>query len=101
MYLIVSFDIPRTTKSLRKQATLFRSKLVDLGFEMNQYSLYIREVRNLSTKNNILILLQEEIPEEGLITVYALPDDVYNNQITILGEKVKVEMSKGGRLIKI
>ncbi|CAI3295545.1 CRISPR-associated endonuclease Cas2 [Enterococcus cecorum] len=34
MMLLVCFDLPRDTKEMRKEANLYRKKLVDMGFTM-------------------------------------------------------------------
>ena len=42
MWLVVLFDLPVGTKKERKAATKFRQHLLDLGFEMSQFSVYFR-----------------------------------------------------------
>ncbi len=42
MWLMVMFDLPVTEKEQRKEATYFRNRLLDLGFEMIQFSVYMR-----------------------------------------------------------
>ena len=42
MWLVVLFDLPVGTKKERKAANRFREKLRDLGFEMSQFSVYLR-----------------------------------------------------------
>ena len=42
MWLQVMFDLPVNTKKQRKKATGFRNGLLDLGFEMIQFSVYQR-----------------------------------------------------------
>ncbi|MEM8786140.1 MAG: CRISPR-associated endonuclease Cas2, partial [Pseudomonadota bacterium] len=42
MWLYVMFDLPVGTKSERRAATRFRKDLLDDGFEMAQFSVYIR-----------------------------------------------------------
>ncbi|MGV2928385.1 CRISPR-associated endonuclease Cas2 [Macrococcus capreoli] len=88
MILLVCFDLPHDNKQHRKQVYRYRRKLLELGFTMKQYSLYEREIKNLSTIDNIIKILSEQIPDEGEITVYKLPDYVNDSQITILGEKI-------------
>ena len=75
MMMLLSFDLPRD-----------RKRLVELGFSMNQYSLYEREVQSNTTRNRLIEILKKEIPDSGLITLYLLPDEVNNKQITILGK---------------
>jgi len=40
MWLLVMFDLPVTQKEERKEAADFRNYLLDLGFEMAQFSVY-------------------------------------------------------------
>ena len=45
-----------------------------------------REVLSINTKNKLVQTLNEEIPDTGLITLYLLPDEVNDKQVTILGK---------------
>lgn len=87
MMLLVCFDLPRETKNERRQASKYRKRLVELGFSMKQFSLYEREVRQQATKERVIEILKEELPDTGAITLYLLPDEVNDSQITILGDK--------------
>ena len=42
MWMMVMFDLPVSTKAERKAATGFRNFLLDEGFEMSQFSVYLR-----------------------------------------------------------
>ena len=42
MWMLVTFDLPVDTPKQRKAATRFRNDLLDLGFEMSQFSNYLR-----------------------------------------------------------
>ena len=42
MWLFVMFDLPVGTKREKKEATSFRNQLPDLGFEMSQFSVYLK-----------------------------------------------------------
>ncbi|AZA25340.1 CRISPR-associated endonuclease Cas2 [Lactobacillus delbrueckii subsp. lactis] len=85
MVLLLSFDLPRNTKEERKKAAEYRKRLVELGFDMKQYSLYEREVESDTTKDHLIGILKKEVPDDGMITLYLLPDEVNNKQINILG----------------
>jgi CRISPR-associated protein Cas2 len=87
MMLLVCFDLPRETKRERRQAAKYRKRLVELGFSMKQFSLYEREVRQQATRERVIAILKEELPDTGAITLYLLPDDVNDDQITLLGDK--------------
>ena len=86
MMLLVCFDLPRDTKEMRKEANLYRKKLVDMGFTMKQYSLYERPIQKASIKEKVIQELEDKLPKSGVITLYSLPDEVNNEQIQILGE---------------
>lgn len=101
MFLLVCFDLPRETKLERKIANKYRNRLLELGFSMKQFSLYERYVSDAQKKNKILNILKEELPETGSITLYVLPDEVNNNQITILGKEFKIISHKEPKLIFI
>ena len=42
MWMMVLFDLPTLTKKERRAASGFRNYLLDQGFEMAQYSVYMR-----------------------------------------------------------
>jgi CRISPR-associated protein Cas2 len=42
VWVWVLFDLPVGTKAERKRATRFRNDLLDFGFEMVQFSVYLR-----------------------------------------------------------
>ncbi|MDE7469345.1 MAG: CRISPR-associated endonuclease Cas2, partial [Desulfovibrionaceae bacterium] len=42
MWILVMFDLPTVTREEQKRATEFRNSLLELGFQMMQYSVYIR-----------------------------------------------------------
>ena len=48
MYLLVSFDLPRDTKFERE--VKYRTRLLELGFSMKQFSLYERYVSDVQKK---------------------------------------------------
>ena len=42
MWCLVMFDLPVKTKRQRHAATVFRNMLLDMGYGMVQYSVYVR-----------------------------------------------------------
>lgn len=101
MILLIGFDLPRHSKKERQQARRFQKRLIDLGFDMKQYSLYEREVKKLETKKYILSVLKEELPDKGAITLYRLPEEVNNKQVTILGKEAIKKVSAKPKFITI
>lgn len=99
MMLLVCFDLPRDTKEMRKEANLYRKKLVDMGFTMKQYSLYERPIQKASIKEKVIQELEDKLPKSGVITLYSLPDEVNNEQIQILGENAVIKSIKKAQFI--
>ena len=99
MMLLVCFDLPRLTPKEVSDANRFRKHLINLGFNMKQYSLYEREVRRIETKNKLIAEIYKKIPETGEITLYELPDEVNNSQIVILGDGVFRKAEKNPEMI--
>lgn len=53
MWVLVFFDLPTDTKTDRKNATKFRKNLLEDGFVMFQFSIYMRHVRVLRMPRSI------------------------------------------------
>lgn len=85
--MLVCFDLPRDTKENRRDANKYHKKLIELGFTMKQFSIYEREIQQVATRKRIIEILKDRLPSAGAITLYLLPDEVNDSQITILGEK--------------
>ena len=101
MVLLLSFDLPRNTKEERKEATEYRKRLVELGFDMKQYSLYEREVESDTTKDHLIKILKNEVPYDGMITLYLLPNEVNDKQINILGPNAPLKTVSVPKVIVI
>ena len=101
MVLLLSFDLARNTKEERKEATEYRKRLVELGFDMKQYSLYEREVESDTTKDHLIKILKNEVPDDGMITLYLLPNEVNDKQINILGPNAPLKTVSVPKVIVI
>lgn len=97
--ILIMFDLPRETIEERKVANQFQKRLVRLGFEMKQYSVYEREIRTSKNIENFIRIICNQLPKEGSITLYQLPNEVSNNQIRILGSRTVKILSNGPKII--
>lgn len=77
MWMIVMFDLPVITKEERKRATGFRNLLLDEGFEMAQYSVYMRYCASREKLQAYSQRVQGELPLEGDVQIIALTDKQY------------------------
>ena len=70
-WLMVAFDLPVTTKVERKAATKFRQFLLDDGYQMMQFSVYIRPCVTASRQQTHLRRIKAHMPPEGSVrTIY-------------------------------
>lgn len=99
MYLLVAFDLSRETKIDRHKANKYRKQLLELGFSMKQYSLYERQIKNSYKREKIIKILKKALPDNGIITLYFLPDEVNQHQVTILGKHVDASIQKDPQII--
>ena len=94
MWLIVLFDLPTDTPSARKQYTRFRKFLLDDGFCMMQYSVYIRH--SASDENALVHAKRVKacLPPDGEVRILKITDKQFGNIDVFYGKKrIKVEQA--------
>lgn len=89
MWLFVFFDLPTNTKRERKAAGKFRKMLLNDGFTMMQYSVYIRNCASRESTDVHQKRIESNIPEKGKITILRITDKQYGNIINFWGHKTK------------
>ncbi len=66
-WLLVAFDLPVGSKSQRRAATNFRKFLIDDGYLMIQYSVYVRSCVSYARQQTHLARVKDHVPDEGTI----------------------------------
>lgn len=87
MWVLVLFDLPTETKRDRQVATKFRKQLIDDGFTMFQFSIYLRhcpsrenaEVHIKRTKNNL--------PKQGKVGILCVTDKQFGQMELFFGQQ--------------
>ena len=87
MWLIVLFDLPVATKPQRSAATRFRHDLLDEGFEMSQYSVYLRHCVGKEQADALTGRIELAMPKEGKVHIIQITDRQYENIRTFRGRK--------------
>ena len=85
MWLYVFFDLPTNTKKQRHAAARFRKDLVQDGYTMMQYSVYVRHCASKESLEVHLKRLQTIIPEEGLVSALQVTDRQFGNTVNFVG----------------
>jgi CRISPR-associated protein Cas2 len=96
MRLIVFFDLPTATKKDRKAYAKFRKFLVDNGFMMIQFSVYVRICKGLDTVQMYEVYLEKNIPPKGNVRTLTITNAQYERIKVILGTE-KYEEKIGER----
>ncbi|GFO81939.1 CRISPR-associated endonuclease Cas2 [Methyloceanibacter sp.] len=87
MWLYVMFDLPVGTKAERKAATKFRNHLLDLGFEMAQFSVYLKFAESKDAAETSIQKVKEALPNRGKVHIVTITDKQYGNARILTGTK--------------
>jgi CRISPR-associated protein Cas2 len=87
MWIFVLFDLPVGTKKERKAATKFRETLLDLGFEMSQFSVYLKFTASKEQAEAVERRVEFAMPSSGKVHVVQITDKQYENIRTYRGRK--------------
>jgi len=81
------FDLPVGSKKERKAATDFRNFLLDQGFEMSQFSVYLRFCSGKEQTEVFARRIKLNLPMEGKVHILCFTDKQYENLICFRGRK--------------
>ena len=85
MWMVVMFDLPVITKAERKAATGFRNALLDVGFQMSQFSVYMRFCTSQAQVDTLSRTVEQALPEGGKVHIFQFTDKQYERAITYHG----------------
>lgn len=80
------FDLPVVEKRERKAALDFRNDLLDYGFEMAQFSVYMRFCSSSAQVDVLVKRVQRSLPEGGKVSVLQFTDKQYERIISFKGK---------------
>ena len=98
MWLVVMFDLPVTTKTERKLATQFRNNLLDMGFEMMQFSVYTKFCSSKSKAKTVNKMIEAVVPHGGLVSVLEFTDKQYEGIKNYEGKVLQPGLKPPGQL---
>lgn len=85
MWMVVMFDLPVVEKAERKAATEFRNTLLDLGFEMSQFSVYMRFCTSPAQVETYCRRVEDALPEGGKVNIRQFTDKQYERIVSYHG----------------
>mgnify|MGYP001756996373 CR=1 FL=1 len=65
MRVMIMFDLPVETKKQRRIYSKFRKRLLENGFLMMQYSIYIKSVANKDAADFSVLQIKQFLPQDG------------------------------------
>jgi CRISPR-associated protein Cas2 len=93
MWMVVMFDLPVVEKAERKAATEFRNGLLDMGFEMSQFSVYMRFCTSPAQVDTYCKRVEDRLPEGGKVNILQFTDKQYERIMSFHG-KAKLPANK-------
>ena len=87
MWLFVFFDLPTETKAERKAASLFRKDLLKDGFNMFQFSIYLRHCASRENADVHEKRIKKILPKYGKVGVLTITDKQFGMMQIFYGQK--------------
>jgi CRISPR-associated protein Cas2 len=81
MWLLVMFDLPVSTKAERYGATKFRQWLLDEGYEMSQFSIYMRFCVGKEQADRRIRDIGGNRPTKGKVHVLTVTDRQFERMV--------------------
>ena len=92
MWVLVFFDLPTETKKERKIAADFRKKIMNDGFTMFQFSIYLRHCASRENAEVHIKRVKNILPEHGNVGILCITDKQFA-AIDLFHGKKKVPVS--------
>lgn len=81
------FDLPVETKVQRRVYSKFRKRLIEDGFLMLQYSVYIKSVANKDTAQQTVSNVKYYLPKDGHVRTLIITEKQYEKMQILLGQE--------------
>ena len=99
MWMMVMFDLPVLTKRQRKRATKFRNDLLDLGFEMAQFSVYMKFCGSRPAADALAGRVERHVPPEGHVSILVFTDKQYGRMRVFTRGTRETRQAERGQLM--
>lgn len=91
MRILLFFDLPVITKKQRKIYSDFRKYLIQQGYLMIQYSVYVKIFNNRDAAMKHTNSLYKNVPQEGHLRILIVTEKQYSKMQIIIGGKTNQE----------
>lgn len=87
MRVMIMFDLPVETKKQRRIYSKFRKRLLENGFLMMQYSIYIKSVANKDAADFSVLQIKQFLPQDGHVRALIITEKQYEKMQILLGKE--------------
>ena len=95
MRMICMFDLPVETAKERKNYRKFRKNLILEGFNMIQYSVYVRTCPTREFCQRLEKRVQSFVPENGNVRLLVVTEKQYDDMKLLVGSRSLTEQTVG------
>lgn len=78
MWVLVFFDLPTETKLERRVAQQFRKHMIKDGFNMFQFSIYMRHCASRENADVHIKRVKSQLPEKGHVGIMQITDKQFS-----------------------
>lgn len=89
MWTLVMYDLPTETKKERKAAARFRKDLLQDGFSMFQFSMYVRHSASSENAHVHKRRVLGSLPEHGKVGILQITDKQFGQMEIFYGQKIQ------------
>lgn len=87
LWILVLFDLPTETKKERKVAARFRKEIMQDGFAMFQFSIYLRHCSSRENADVHIKRVKKLLPELGHVGILTVTDKQFGMMELFFGRK--------------
>jgi CRISPR-associated protein Cas2 len=87
MWVIAMFDLPVDTKAARRAYARFRKDLLEDGFTMMQFSVYIRHCASIDNAEMHAARMGAQVPAKGEVRFLTITDNQFGRIRVYFGKK--------------
>lgn len=93
MRMVVMFDLTVGTPSQRRAAARFRTFLIQDGYSMMQFSIYVRICNGIDAVAKHRARVEAEVPQNGSVRVLVVTDKQFASMDILTGSYVIADIS--------
>ena len=93
MWVMILFDLPTETKRERKISATFRKKLIEYGFTMFQFSIYLRHCPSKENAEVQIKRIKKNLPETGNVGIICVTDKQFGMMELFYGHEPEAKQT--------